>query len=131
MKLFMLGFFIILFGCNLSEQETKVDSNNLAINAAELVKQSQLTEKLGNYQELFVAPFKTGYAVIHASTPKGLDGHSLAFYWVQAKQQQAYTINELAMNLSPELPRFNNLSIKINSGELLAVVKNTYKKSPK
>jgi hypothetical protein len=83
-------------------------------------------DKLGNYRELFVAPYKGGYAVVHASTPKGLDGNSLAFfYWVQNKQR-VFAINEAAINLSPALPGYNKLPIEINPGELLATVKKNY-----
>lgn len=122
----LLGFVVALGGCNALDNEARVESNVKAVEVDELVKHSQVMNKLGNYQELFVAPYKGGYAVVHASTPKGLDSNALAFYWVQDKQQQAYAINEAAINLSPKLPGYNKLPIEINPDELLAAVKKNY-----
>lgn len=125
-KTLLLCLYIFLCACNIPEQNNVSNDKNDLVEVDKLVKHSQDTKKLGNFQELFVAPYKGGYAVVHASTPKGLDSSSLAFYWVQNKQQQAYAINELAMDLSPSLPRFNKLPLEINPGELLAVVRKSH-----
>jgi hypothetical protein len=122
-KNFSLILFILVysFGCDVSNNLS--EKNNVKSSPIDvLIKQSQLEEKLGNYQELFIAPYKGGYAVIQSPTPKGLDSDRLAFYWVE-NEQQAYAINEAAINLSPSLPRYYQLPIEVNPAELLAAVK--------
>jgi hypothetical protein len=116
---------VVLGGCDFTNHQAAANNHVQTNKVDELVKESQVPNKLGNYQELFVAPFMGGHAVIHAATPKGLDSSSLAFYWVQNKQQ-VYAVNDIATNLSPELPQHNQLPIAINPDELLETVKKRY-----
>jgi len=125
MKLLLLLFSVVLVSCGVSDFNAESEKEVVVVENIELIKGTQKKDKLGEYQKFFIAPYKGGDAIIDAANPKGLDGNSLAIYWLQ-DNNQPYAINYRAEVISPNIARYHQLPFEINPVELLAAVKEKY-----